>query len=495
MDKKLQLIDTTASTDDTLSDSVADGPPAKVGEASVNEEWEQPTIGRFQLLHRLGKGGMGTVFAAYDPQLQREVAIKRLHATGAKEQQQMMREARGLASLSHPNVITIYDVGVDKSGSPYLVMELLEGRDLSTLLRGVGALPVVEAVGLLLQACDALSAVHPLGVVHRDLKPANLFLTENSDGTTVLRVIDFGISKLVENAPTGQASTATGAVFGTPAYMSPEQIRSSKNVDARSDIWSLGIILHEMLAGSLPFKADSLSGQLACILTEEPKPLRKTLPNASKALEDVLLACLDRDREKRPQNVGQLARLLLPHAPVGAETTVQRIELAADLGAIDRTRPKQNERSHGAQQRRQRRQWIATLIIAGAAAVAGTLLVGNLLKPSTLREANQQSGAGTPPPVSPSSETDKKSSSAQGLAAASTGKGSRAVDGQPQSAAVTPVVDAGPPVPPDGASPDSAPTQRPSVRTKPRRRKGRVDRPEKRSTPDAGLRSILDTRK
>lgn len=490
MDKKLQLSDTMASTDDTLSDSVADRPRGQAGEAVANGEWEQPTLGRFQLLHKLGRGGMGTVFAAYDPELQREVAIKRLHATGAKEQQQMMREARGLASLSHPNVITIYDVGVDKGGSPYLVMELLEGRDLATLLKGVGALPVVEAVGLLLQACDALSAVHPLGVVHRDLKPANIFLTEKSDGSTVLRVIDFGISKLVENAPTGQASTATGAVFGTPAYMSPEQIRSSKDVDARSDIWSLGIILHEMLAGSVPFQAGSLSGQLACILTEEPETLRKALPNASKALEDVLLTCLHRDREKRPQNVGQLARLLLPHAPVGAETAVIRIELAADLESTDRTRPRQVERSHGAQKRRQRWLWIATLAIVCAAAVAGTLLVGNLLKPTVLRETEPQSGAGKPPAASPSSVTGTTASGAQDPTAAPTQNSNGTVDGQPLSAAGTTPVDAGLEAPPD-----TAPAQRPSARSKTRRRKGGVHRTEKRSTPDAGLRSILDTRK
>ncbi len=471
MEKKYQLSDTVARTDDSPSTLAGDHLTAKEGEAFVGET-EPSTLGRFELLDRLGRGGMGTVFAAYDPELQREVAIKRLHATGADEQKQMMREARGLASLSHPNVITIYDVGVDEDGSPYLVMELLEGRDLAALLKGCGPLPVVEAVGLLLQACDALSAVHPLGVVHRDLKPANLFLTENSDGSTGLRVIDFGISKLVENASTGPASTATGAVFGTPAYMSPEQIRSSKNVDARSDIWSLGIILYEMIAGHLPFQADSLSGQLASILTDEPEKLREALPNAPKALEDVLLACLHRKPEKRPQNVGQLARLLLPHAPAGSETTVQRIELAADRASIDRARPRQVERSHGEQKRRQRWLWIATLAIVCTAAVAGTLLVGNLLEAPGPREVDSPSGVGMPPPAIPTQ-------SSNGTA-----------DGQPQIEAGTTPEDAGIVVPPD-----SAPTQRPYPRSKTRRRESKVRRAEKFSKPDAGLGSILDTRK
>ncbi len=490
MEKEEQLIDTIASTLDTQPDLVA-----------------QKTLGRFQILHKLGEGGMGAVYAAFDPELQRQVAIKLLHATGADEQEKMLREARGLASLSHPNVITIYDVAIDEGGSPYLVMELLEGRDLAGVLKERGPLPVVEAVDLLLQACAALSVVHPLGVVHRDLKPANLFLAENSDGSVGVKVIDFGISKLAESTPGGHVSTITGAVFGTPSYMSPEQIRSSKHVDARSDIWSLGVILHEMLSGRLPFRGKSVSGQLACILTEVPENLRKALPNAPKALEEVLLSCLDRELEKRPQNVGQLARLLLPHAPAGAEASVERIELAADVESTSRLRPQQAKRSHGAQKRRQRRLWVATLAIACAAAVLGTLFLSDQLRApasadSHLREGNSR-------PASSIGATDRK---AKGQAPIVTPPPQWEVDGplwlSPASAGARhhagATVDAGIEAAPESAptqiapaqsaSTKSAPTKRHSPRSKPRRPQ-RKAQPPKRTKPDAGLGGILDTRK
>jgi len=473
MEKEQQLNDTLASTLDTQPDLVA-----------------QKSLGRFQILHKLGEGGMGAVYAAFDPELQRQVAIKLLHATGADEQEKMLREARGLASLSHPNVITIYDVAIDDGGSPYLVMELLAGRDLAVVLKERGPLPVVEAVDLLLQACAALSVVHPLGVVHRDLKPANLFLAENSDGSVGVKVIDFGISKLAESAPQGQVSTITGAVFGTPSYMSPEQIRSSKHVDARSDIWSLGVILHEMLSGRLPFHGKSVSGQLACILTEDPENLRKALPNAPKALEEVLLSCLDRELEKRPQNVGQLARLLLPHAPAGAEASVERIELAADVESTSRLRSQQVKRSHGAQKRRQRRLWVATLAIACAAAVLGTLLLSDLLRAPI--NVDSQLGEDPPQPASSIGATESK---ARGEAPIVTPTPQWEVDGPlwPSPASAThhagATVDAGIAAPPDGA-----PTQRRSPRSKPRRQQ-RKAQPQKRTKPDAGLGGILDTRK
>lgn len=472
MEKELQLIDTMAGTLDTQPDLTV-----------------QKSLGRFQILHQLGKGGMGAVYAAHDPELRRQVAIKLLHATGVDEQEKMLREARGLASLSHPNVITIYDVAVGEDGSPYLVMELLEGRDLSVVLKEGGPLPVVKAVDLLLQACAALSVVHPLGVVHRDLKPANLFLAKNADGSTGVKVIDFGISKLADTAPQGQVSTITGAVFGTPSYMSPEQIRSSKHVDARSDIWSLGVILHEMLSGRLPFHGKSVSGQLACILTENPEPLRKALPNAPKALEEVLLSCLDRDLEKRPQNVGQLARLLLPHAPAGAEASVERIELAADVESTGRVRSQQVTRSHGAQQRRQRRLWVATLLIACAVAVLGTLLLSGLLLPA---HVDSQLDEGNSPPA-PSEGASESKAKAKAVAPGWQWEVDDPLWLPPPVSAETkhhagPSVDAG--IEP---SPDGAPAQKRSHRSK--RRQERKAEPRKRTRPDAGLGGILDTRK
>ncbi len=212
------------------------------------------------------------------------------------------------------------DVGTLDSGAPYMVMELLRGEDLSQLLSNVGRLAVSEAVDYVLQACHAIAEAHAMGIVHRDLKPSNLFLTRRSDGSPLVKVLDFGISKAMSPEGDSQFSanlTTTSAVMGSPLYMSPEQVRNAKQVDARADIWSLGVILHELLTGSPAFHADTLPGICAAIIADNPPPLRSLREDAPSELEDVLNRCLEKSVKNRYQTTREFMTALRPFASSG----------------------------------------------------------------------------------------------------------------------------------------------------------------------------------
>jgi serine/threonine-protein kinase len=217
-----------------------------------------------------------------------------------------------------------------------MVMEHLEGRDLEALLAERGRLPLEEAVEYLLQVCEGLADAHTRGVVHRDLKPANLFVTRRPDGSPLVKILDFGISR-VEPDPakdTLDTLTSTTTSMGSPAYMSPEQIRAAREVDARTDIWSLGVVLHKLLTGNLPFPAGGAMELLAKILTEEPDPLPTTALEIPSELGAVVRRCLEKDREKRFSDVGALAEALAPfaaeHRRSGAAERVRMILAAGD---------------------------------------------------------------------------------------------------------------------------------------------------------------------
>jgi serine/threonine-protein kinase len=215
---------------------------------------------KYRVERVLGAGGMGVVVAAHHLQLETRVAIKFLLPGTLKDADavaRFAREARAAAKITNEHVARVFDVGALETGAPYIVMEFLDGVDLATRLRSQGPLDIEEAVEFLLQICEALAEAHALGIVHRDLKPANLFCFRRPDGLPWIKILDFGISKTLhtEGFSAQAAFTQSAAIMGSPRYMSPEQMQSARNVDARSDIWALGIVLYELLAGRPPFKA------------------------------------------------------------------------------------------------------------------------------------------------------------------------------------------------------------------------------------------------
>jgi serine/threonine protein kinase len=288
--------------------------------------------GKYTVERVLGVGGMGVVVAAKHIHLGERVAIKFLlpHALARPDVvERFLREGKAAAKMKSEHIARVRDTGTLDSGAPYLVMEYLEGQDLSALLRDQGTLPMEVAVDYVLQACEALADAHAAGVIHRDLKPGNLFLARKNDGTPVIKIIDFGISKLCvtgeAGAPEGGAGemTQTAMMMGSPFYMAPEQMASARDVDARSDIWSLGIILHALLTGTPPFKAPSVMEIFELILAGAP-PLRRALPSAPEGLEAIILKCLQRDRAQRFDNVAELAAALVPFGPAGARESADR---------------------------------------------------------------------------------------------------------------------------------------------------------------------------
>ena len=277
----------------------------------------------------VASGGMGTVLAAKHLQLGQSVAIKVVRADESKREEaiaRFLREGRAAASLESDHVVRIHDLGTLEHGTVFMVMELLRGRDLAHHLGEHGALPIEEAAEYVLQACEAIAEAHSRGIVHRDLKPSNLYLTHRSDGQPLIKVLDFGISKSVRQGddPAFQANlTSTRSVMGSPAYMSPEQVRDAKKVDHRTDIWSLGVILYELLAGQPAFDGDTLPGVCAAIAADTPKPLRAARPDVPPELEAIVVRCLEKDPDRRFQTVREFVASLAAFAPRhGADTVV-----------------------------------------------------------------------------------------------------------------------------------------------------------------------------
>ena len=293
--------------------------------------------GRFRVERVLGVGGMGVVVAAHHLQLDRRVALKFLLPEVAKQENvvtRFAREARAAARIQSEHVARVLDVGVLEDGRPYLVMEYLEGRDLEAEVQARGPLPVASSVDWVLEACEALAEAHAAGIVHRDLKPANLFLTRRADGSALVKVLDFGISKntlLEASGQSGPALTQTFAQLGSPRYMSPEQLRSSKDVDARADIWALGLILHELLTGDTAFDGTTLPELHVAILTHAPRPVRSLRPDVPVELEAAISHCLEKDPARRFPTVAELARAIVPFGTMQAQLSAERI--ARVLGA------------------------------------------------------------------------------------------------------------------------------------------------------------------
>lgn len=319
------------------------GPEGIVGEGSsqaVGRFREGDVVaGKYRIGRVLGAGGMGVVVAAHHIQLDEKVALKFLFPEALSSPEavaRFIREARAAVRIKSENVVRVSDVGSLENGAPYIVMEYLEGGDLAGWLRQRGALPIEQGVDFVLQACVGIAEAHSVGIVHRDLKPANLFCVRRSDGQLGIKVLDFGISKVTSRTGSGpsDALTNTSSMMGTPLYMSPEQLRSSKDVDTRTDIWALGAILFELVAGKAAFLSESVTELAIKIANDPPPPLRDFRPDAPPELQAVMLRCLEKDRERRFRNVAELALALLPFAPRRAKAVVERVSGIIQAGGL-----------------------------------------------------------------------------------------------------------------------------------------------------------------
>ncbi|MBX3273724.1 MAG: serine/threonine protein kinase [Sandaracinaceae bacterium] len=273
------------------------------------EVFESRSIGRYRLETRLGKGGMGEVWAAWHNGLRRNVALKLLRASDARPSAiaRFEREVAAMSELTHPNTVRVFDYGVTEDGIWYYAMELLEGEDLGKVLSRSGAQPVERAVHLIWQAARALAEAHVRGTVHRDLKPENLFVTTAGIERDFLKVLDFGIAKRAERDVT---VTQAGWIGGTPAYMSPEAA-SGRPCDARGDVYALGVVLYELLAGRAPFEGDNAARLLFAHMHTAPPPLSQWCGDRIPAdVDAVVMRCLEKEPDRRFSDAGQLAEAL-----------------------------------------------------------------------------------------------------------------------------------------------------------------------------------------
>jgi len=271
--------------------------------------------GKYSVIRVLGRGGMGVVVEAQHLKLGQRVAIKLLLPSIRSMGEitaRFEREARAIARLKGPHVAHVSDVDSLPDGSPFMVMELLNGCELGDELEKKRRIPYRDAVGYILQACAAMAEAHRQGIVHRDLKPSNLFLCDTNGGRTI-KVLDFGISKLAGDV--NASVTTTASAFGTPLYMSPEQVRSVKNVDARADLWSLGVVLYELISGEVPFNGPSATAILASILTEKPVHLAKRCPDVPKPLADAVMKAIEKMPDARFYDIVEFAAAIAPYGP------------------------------------------------------------------------------------------------------------------------------------------------------------------------------------
>jgi eukaryotic-like serine/threonine-protein kinase len=268
-------------------------------------------LDKYRVEEILGRGGMGVVVRARHISLDEVVAIKVMHddtSANGEMCKRFVREARAAAKLRSKHVVRVRDVGKMPDGVPYMVMELLEGRDLGSVVKHGGPVAPSLAADLVIQVCEALAEAHALGIVHRDIKPSNLFVSADDDGAPHVKVLDFGIAKAPESVEL--SLTTTASMLGTPSYMSPEQLRSSRTVDTRTDIWSLGVVLFEILEGSRPFSAETFSALCLRIGIDPTPPLYRAPPGFA----SVVMRCLEKEPERRFQTAADLALALAPFA-------------------------------------------------------------------------------------------------------------------------------------------------------------------------------------
>ncbi len=288
-------------------------------------------LGKFRIDRIVGQGGAGVVFAAHHELLDQPIAIKLLLAeAGSETALRFVNEAKLAAKIHSEHVCRVMDVGMLESGLPYIAMEYLEGQDLDAVIE-VGAVPLARACDYVMQALEAVAQAHAQGIVHRDLKPSNLFLAKMpAREMPIVKVLDFGISK--GDFLGGETDvTSSRAILGSPSYMSPEQIKNARTVDARADIWAIGVILYELTSGHPPFGGETVGEVFAKILEGEPISLRSIAPQLPEAFEAVVMTCLRRDREQRYASVAELADALAPFASESAPELLTSIHGVSPL--------------------------------------------------------------------------------------------------------------------------------------------------------------------
>jgi eukaryotic-like serine/threonine-protein kinase len=295
---------------------------------------------KYRLERVIGEGGTGIVVAATHVKLEQRVAIKFLRQALVTEELRMRfeREARAMESLESEHVALVLDAGTLENGAPFMVLEHLPGRDLARVLREDGRLPLTTAVQCMLQVCSALAEAHKHGIVHRDLKPANLFLVDDDD--VLVKVLDFGISKILDkklfdNTADEQDVTHAFTVLGSPRYMAPEQVRDSKDVDYRADLWSVGAVLFQLITGEHAFAAASNLQASVAVLNAEPRRLADFVADAPSELEAVVRRCLTKNREERFASAEELADALHPFA--GLDAPADPVSLSIPVAASSTT--------------------------------------------------------------------------------------------------------------------------------------------------------------
>jgi tRNA A-37 threonylcarbamoyl transferase component Bud32 len=371
-----------------------EGAGAPAGTARFEPAVGTIVAGKYRVEGPLGEGGMGTVVLATHVGLDQRVAIKFLLPEALKNKdsvERFLREAKVAARVRSDHVARVHDVGTLEGGVPYIVMEYLEGSDLGGLIARHGSLPIEEACEISLQACEALAEVHAAGIVHRDLKPTNLFVTRRADGSPAVKLLDFGISKLApgaEESGADPALTATTAIMGSPSYMSPEQLKSTKEVDPRTDVWSLGTVLYEAITGKPAFRGETLPQTCAMIAADDPvapSALREGVP---RELDQAILGCLRKNPDERERLV-DLSRVLARLAPARARASLERIEAtlgmsqpaaSSQAAAEPQVRGGANEERAGGG-----RRGLLVLLVIAVAGVLGIGLTTGRINPSGLR--------------------------------------------------------------------------------------------------------------
>ncbi|MBX3231546.1 MAG: serine/threonine protein kinase [Labilithrix sp.] len=328
--RRLELVKTEAENSPLTSSGVV----ASKSDAAAVKDFGLTTgqllDGKYLVGRVIGSGAVGIVFEAKNVELDETVAIKCLRPEMLVDNAMVgrfAREAKAAAAIKSEYVATVHDVGTTPEGMPYMVMEYLDGKDLGSVVEETGTVGPRTAVEYALQVCEALAVAHSKGIVHRDIKPENLLLTERAGGIRIVKVLDFGISKAALSGSIFKNAVPlvkTVNLMGTPLYMSPEQVRVTDSVDVRSDIWSLGMVIYEMLTGQTAFDGQSITEICAAILEAQPRPIEMFRNDLPSGLVEVITKCLQKDANKRFQNIAELAVALMPFGPKRTRLNVER---------------------------------------------------------------------------------------------------------------------------------------------------------------------------